>query len=89
VRRKYIIPYDKINLYNVLYIYTGYGKKMSIRREIKIDSTMSKEYKAYRFFAMIYVVIISNFALIIAEGIYYYVWFFGYLFCLLMREIDY
>jgi hypothetical protein len=36
---------------------------------------MSKEYKAYRFFVMIYVLVIANFAILITEGFGYYIWF--------------
>jgi hypothetical protein len=36
---------------------------------------MSKEYKSYRFFIMIYVLVIGNFALLISEGANYYIWF--------------
>ncbi len=36
---------------------------------------MSKEYKAYRFLIMIYVLIVANFAILIAEGVNYYIWF--------------
>lgn len=38
---------------------------------------MSKEYKAYRFFVMIYVLVIANFAILLAEGVFYYIWFFS------------
>lgn len=38
---------------------------------------MSKEYKAYRFFMMIYVLIIANFAILISTGKSYCLWFFS------------
>ncbi len=36
---------------------------------------MSKEYKAYRFFVMMYVLVIANFAVLLSERTSYYIWF--------------
>lgn len=50
---------------------------------------MSKEFKAYRFFVMIYVVIIANFAVLISEGATYYIWFLSsivFLFIAIIKE---
>ena len=52
---------------------------------------MSKEYKAYRFFVMVYVLLIANFAVGISDGISYYLWFCSsitFLSVLLIKEKD-
>jgi hypothetical protein len=36
---------------------------------------MSKEYQGYRFFILIYVLVIANFAVLITESTAYYLWF--------------
>ncbi|MGX5689534.1 hypothetical protein [Arcticibacter tournemirensis] len=45
---------------------------------------MSKEFEAYRFFVMIYVVVIANFAVLISEESVYYIWFLSSIVLLFM-----
>jgi len=48
---------------------------------------MSKEYKMYRFFILIYVILIANFAVTISEGTSFYIWFCSSIFLLLILTI--
>jgi len=48
---------------------------------------MSKEYRFYRSLAMLYLVFIANFALLISEGINYYIWFCSSLVILIIFSI--
>ena len=49
---------------------------------------MSKEHEAYRFFILIYTVIIANFAVGITEGATYYAWFLTSVIILLLLLIS-
>lgn len=48
---------------------------------------MKNEYKAYRFFIMLFVVLVANTALIVSEGRAYYLWFFSSILLLLVLTI--
>lgn len=48
---------------------------------------MSKEYIAYRYLLMIYVVLVANVAVLIATGFSYYLWFFSSILVLIIFSI--